>query len=90
MPETERKRVLSQLDLDSHQSVIYSDPDILTQIFINLIRNASEAMSEGGVFFIKTFEDNQNLYIEFKNRFSALKIEDPEILFMPTLVQKRL
>ena len=83
LPDTERKRVLCQLDLDSCQSVIYSDTDILTQIFINLIRNASEAMSEGGVLFIRTFEDNQNLYIEFKNRVSALKIKDPEILFMP-------
>lgn len=82
-PDTERKRVLCQLDLDSRQSVIYSDTDILTQIFINLIRNASEAMSEGGVLFIRTLEDNQNLYIEFKNRVSALKIKDPEILFMP-------
>jgi len=83
LPDTEGKRVLCQLDLDPRQSVIYSDTDILTQIFINLIRNASEAMSEGGIFFIRTFEDNQNLYIEFKNRFSALKIKDPEILFMP-------
>ena len=83
LPDTERKRILCRLVLDSRQSVIYSDTDILTQVFINLIRNASEAMSEGGVLFIRTFEDNQNLYIEFKNRVSALKIKDPEILFMP-------
>lgn len=83
LPHIERKRVLCQLDLDSHQPVIYSDTDILTQIFINLIRNASEAMSEGGVLFIRTFVDNQNIYIEFKNRVEELKIKDPEILFMP-------
>ena len=83
LPDTERKRVLCKLDLDSRQPVIYSDSDVLTQVFINLIRNASEAMSEGGVLFIRTFEDNQNLYVEFKNRVKELKIMDPEILFMP-------
>ena len=40
-------------------------------------------MSQGGVLFIRTFEDNQNLYIEFKNRVKELKTKDPEILFMP-------
>ena len=83
LPDTERKRVLCKLDLDSRQPVIYSDSDVLTQVFINLIRNASEAMSQGGVLFIRTFEDNQNLYIEFKNRVKELKTKDPEILFMP-------
>jgi two-component system sensor histidine kinase HydH len=83
LPDNERKRVLCKLDLDSRQPVIYSDSDVLTQVFINLIRNASEAMSQGGVLFIRTFEDNQNIYIEFKNRVKELKIKDPEILFMP-------
>ena len=83
LPDTERKRVLCKLDLDSRQPVIYSDSGVLTQVFINLIRNASEAMSQGGVLFIRTFEDNQNLYIEFKNRVKELKTKDPEILFMP-------
>ena len=83
LPDTERKRVLCKLDLDSRQPVIYSDSDVLTQVFINLIRNASEAMSQGGVLFIRTFEDNQNIYIEFKNRVKELKTKDPEILFMP-------
>jgi signal transduction histidine kinase len=63
--------------------VAYVDPEILAQIIINLIRNATGAAEKGGTLFIKSFESEQDLYIEFKNRVLDLKHEDPETLFMP-------
>ncbi len=36
-----------------------------------------------GKLFIKTFERDKNLQVEFKNKAIGLKLEDPETFFMP-------
>ncbi len=82
-PETELRKVKCQLDLNPSLSAVYTDPDILTQIFVNLILNAVEAMDNGGVLNIRTFESEQDIYIEFKNPTSGSEIKHPELLFMP-------
>ena len=82
-PETELRRVKCQLDLDPHLSKVYTDPDILTQIFVNLILNAVEAMDNGGVLNIRTFESGKDLYIEFRNPSLGPETKHPELLFMP-------
>ncbi len=82
-PETEIRRLRCQLNLNPDLSDVYTDPDILTQIFVNLILNAAEAMDNGGVLSIRTFESEQDLYIEFKNPSSGPEAKHPELLFMP-------
>ena len=82
-PEMERRQVMCTLDLAPKLPVVYIDPEILTQIFINLIRNAAEAMDKKGTLDIKTFESDQDLHIEFKNKASGSKVKNPEALFMP-------
>ena len=82
-PETERRRVTCQLELAPRLSVVSVDPDILTQIFINLILNAAEAMDQGRTLFIKSFESERDLYIEVKNPAPRLEVKHPELLFMP-------
>ena len=71
------------MDLAPRLPSAYVDPEVLGQIFINLVRNATEAMEEGGELFIKSFESDQELHIEFKNQFVGLKVKYPENLFMP-------
>jgi two-component system sensor histidine kinase HydH len=82
-PETEIRGLKCQLNLNPDLSDVYTDPDILTQICVNLILNAAEAMDNGGVLFIRTFESEQDLYIEFKNPSSEPAVKHPELLFMP-------
>lgn len=82
-PEMDRRQAMCQLDLDPKLSVVLADPSILAQIFINLIHNASAAMIEGEILNIRTFEREQDLQIEFKNRAAGAKIKQPELLFMP-------
>jgi len=82
-PEMDRRQIMCQLDLDPKLSVVSADPSMLAQIFINLIRNASEAMIEGEILNIRTFEREQDLQIEFKNKVAGAKIKQPELLFMP-------
>jgi PAS domain S-box-containing protein len=81
--EMEARMVMCRLDLCPDVSVVDTDPDILTQIFINLLLNAVEAMDKGGVFEVKTFETDQSIHIEFKNPVSRLSVKSPELLFMP-------
>ena len=82
-PETEIRGLRCQLNLNPDLSDVITDPDILTQIFVNLILNAAEAMDNGGVLTIRTFESEQDLYIEFKNPSSEPEVKHPELLFMP-------
>jgi PAS domain S-box-containing protein len=82
-PETVARQVKCILDLAPRLPSAYVDPEVLGQIFINLVRNATEAMEEGGELFIKSFESDQELHIEFKNQFVGLKVKYPENLFMP-------
>ena len=82
-PEMDRRQAMCQLDLDPKLSVVLADPSLLAQIFINLIRNAAEAMIEGEILNIRTFEREQDLQIEFKNKVAGAKIKQPELLFMP-------
>jgi len=82
-PETELRRITCKLKLHPNLSEVNTDPEILTQIFVNLILNAAEAMENGGVLAIRTFESEQDLYIEFKNPAPGKEIKHPELLFMP-------
>jgi PAS domain S-box-containing protein len=82
-PETERKRIECRLDLAPKLPFVYADPEVLTQIFINLIRNAAKAMEQGGSLVISAYENDQELRIEFKNQAPGLPVNQPETLFMP-------
>ena len=82
-PEMERKEMKCVFDSGPGELMVYADPEILTQIFINLVRNAIEAEDKGEVLSIKTFETGQDIYIEFKNRIIGKRINDPELLFLP-------
>ena len=82
-PETELRRITCKLKLHPDLSEVYTDPDILTQIFVNLILNAAEAMENGGVLAIRTLESEQDFCIEFKNPVRGQVIKHPELLFMP-------
>jgi PAS domain S-box-containing protein len=82
-PETELRGLECRLDLDLNVSAAYADPAVLTQIFVNLILNAAEAMDKNGVLIIRTYESEQELHIEFKNPVSGKEIRHPELLFMP-------
>jgi PAS domain S-box-containing protein len=82
-PETDLRKITCKLKLHPDLSEVYTDPDILTQIFVNLILNAAEAMENGGLLAIRTFESEQDLYIEFKNPTPGQEIKHPELLFMP-------
>jgi len=81
--ELMRRKVICRLDLDPELSKIRSDPNILKQVFLNLIRKALEFMAKGGTIVIKTWETAQDILTEFSNQAPGLQVRHPEQLFMP-------
>ncbi len=81
--ETESRQVKCLLDLAPGLSTAYVDSEILGQIFINLIHNATEAMDKGEELLIKSFESDHEINIEFKNQAQGLRVKYPEALCMP-------
>jgi two-component system NtrC family sensor kinase len=46
---------------------ILADPTQLSQVFLNILINASQAIQEKGTVTISTYEDGKNIYIKFKD-----------------------
>jgi two-component system, NtrC family, sensor histidine kinase HydH len=83
-PELEQKRIAHRLLLTPAPSPVRADPDMLRQVFINLIRNAIAAMESGGTLTIASHESEQSLHVEFRNLLGAgTALVDPEEIFLP-------
>ena len=81
--ELKRRQVTCRLDLNSDLSQVRTDPDILKQVFLNLIRKAAELMDTGGNIVIKTWETEQDVLTECRGQAPGLLVKRPEQLFMP-------
>ncbi len=82
-PEMTQREITCRLDLDPTLPIIYADPQILAQIFINLLLNGAEAMDKGGILDIKSFGNDHDLHIEFRNPAQSSAVKNPDLLFMP-------
>jgi two-component system sensor histidine kinase HydH len=82
-PEIERKRISCLLELEAGMAAVSADPEVLSQVFINLIRNATEAVRNGEKLIVKTYQRDQSVYIQFKNRDTGKQIENHETMFTP-------
>lgn len=80
-PQLDRKSIRCRLDLAPELPMAFVDPDILCEIFINLVRNAVEDM-ENGWLDVKTFEGENNLNITLRSPGGG-KFKDPDMLFLP-------
>ena len=82
-PELTGRKIALHLQLEEEPALVYSDPDILMQIFINVIEYGIDSMKAGDALIIRTWGDEQSLYLEFKNQGAREKIKEPELLFLP-------
>jgi two-component system, NtrC family, sensor histidine kinase HydH len=82
-PEIAGRRMQCGMQLAQDLPVIYSDPAILMQVFINLIQSSLDLMKAGDTLAIKTQADDQNLYVEFRSPSAAKAVKEPELLFLP-------
>jgi signal transduction histidine kinase len=59
------------------------DEDKIKRVFINLIKNAVDAMPEGGDLTIQTESDTKNVTISFRDMGFGISLEDQKKLFLP-------
>jgi len=77
---------IQQLTEDSPEIKI--DKDKMKRVFVNLIKNAIEAMPEGGRLTVKGWETNGNLKITFADSGSGMSKETMERLWTPLFTTK--
>jgi PAS domain S-box-containing protein len=81
-PQLIAKRVRCVLDIAPGPVEANVDPEILGQVFINLIRNAIESTEEGKTLAIQTSEKGSQVQIAFRHPPSR-PIKDADLLFLP-------
>jgi two-component system sensor histidine kinase HydH len=82
-PEIERHSIYCRMDLDPEDPLVFADRDVLSQVFINLIRNAVGAMKKGEAFTVRSYQNARGVHVDFNNQTSKPRIKNPELLFLP-------
>jgi PAS domain S-box-containing protein len=76
------------LELTESEPEIKIDNNKIKRVFINIIKNAIDAMSEGGILTIKSRESNGNLEISFADTGVGMSRETIEKLWTPLFTTK--
>ena len=91
MYESGSKKIKIVKDLDPDLPKIYGNYEEIKQVFLNIVKNAFEAMPEGGVLTIKACrKPDSPKYIEilFKDNGIGIKQENLKSLFNPFFTTK--
>ena len=84
LPNIRAKRVQTcRAELNENLPAVLMDPDVLTQVFINLMHNGLRATPEGGELIVRTYETDGNLHIDFINPDTGAMLKKAELLFLP-------
>jgi signal transduction histidine kinase len=91
MFESESKKIRVVTEMDSHLPKIYVNYEEIKHAFINIVKNAFEAMPEGGEFTIKTSrktDASEYVEITFMDNGIGIKKENLDRLFSPFFTTK--
>ena len=89
--EALRKRIEIARSLQAEHKMVKADPDQMKQVFLNLLRNSIEAMSEGGKFEVLSRNDSQNkiIGIELVDTGSGIPMANLQHVFDPYFTTKK-
>ncbi|MBU3665791.1 MAG: PAS domain-containing protein [Chthoniobacterales bacterium] len=88
-PELKSRNVLLELDLAPGLPVLDVDQDQLKQAFYNIIKNASEAMKQGGLLKIRTGSDGEWVNVTFADTGGGMTQEAMARVFEPYFTTKK-
>jgi PAS domain S-box-containing protein len=88
-PELKSRNILLELDLAPGLPVLDVDQDQLKQAFYNIIKNASEAMKQGGMLKIRTSSDAEWVNITFSDTGGGMTQETMARVFEPYFTTKK-
>jgi signal transduction histidine kinase len=91
MFESDRKKIRVVTDIDPQLPQVYANYEELKQVFLNIVKNAFEAMPDGGELTIKTClksDSPKNIEITFADQGMGIKKENLSKLFNPFFTTK--
>ncbi len=91
MYESEGKKIRVVTEIDPQLPQVYANYEELKQVFLNIVKNAFEAMPEGGELTIKARlnpDSQKNVEITFADSGTGIKKENLSKLFNPFFTTK--
>lgn len=82
-PELEKNQVKVNLDLFPAMPPAHVDPAVLTQVFVAMIRNAVQIMTDEKEMNFKTYFGEHSVYVDMAIPAAAGKRVDPESMLLP-------
>jgi nitrogen-specific signal transduction histidine kinase len=81
--DLEQAGLAVRMSMQDHLPLAQADPQALSRVFINLIRNAAHALHPGGIIHASTYLNGGTVNASFTNELTDLKSLDPEIIYSP-------
>lgn len=75
-------------ELPSHNLIVEGVNDELRRVIINMVKNAFEAMPEGGVIKVRCYTQKQSAFIEVEDDGKGISEEDKSKIFVPNFSTK--
>jgi len=88
-PEIKDRDVIVQEELGEGLPQIPANPDQLKQAFYNLIKNAVQALSHGGILRVATSRSDTHLQISFEDNGTGISVEDMAHITEPYFTRKK-
>ncbi|MDO4261187.1 MAG: HAMP domain-containing sensor histidine kinase [Eubacteriales bacterium] len=88
LPELIRRHIPLLIKLDDTYPDFYGDPVRLKQVFINLITNAMESITERGRITLKIFTHDKRLLIAVRDNGCGIPPEQQQTIFRPFVTYK--
>jgi signal transduction histidine kinase len=88
-PELDRSDVKVTLELRSDLPVMQLDVNQMKQVFYNLVRNACQAMPDGGKLLISTTFNDLEVILSFQDSGKGISAENMGNLFQPFFTTRR-
>lgn len=87
--DCERKKIGTQFKRPEKSVMIQGDKDKLKQVFLNLVKNAIDAMEQGGKLVIEPTLSRDEIEITIKDNGCGIPEEHREKIFSPFFTTKR-
>lgn len=88
MDDLQKQSILLKLELDEANRILLVDPNQMTQVFLNIIRNCIQAMPKGGKLTLKCRKNMDFIVVEIKDTGIGIKKKDLDQLFQPFYTTK--
>ena len=89
---TAREGVEVEVSIEPEDTMLYADRALMSQVFVNLLKNATEALAdfegERKITIHSTIDTEERIQIEFTNNGSAIPAEVAENIFTPFFTTK--